>query len=188
MTIDLDLADLEEKTPPVPELRPGAGFYLDVVATGWKFDPTKLPPLGATVRYRALAAVARRVGKVWVAYDGWGKGRKTSGFPPLAYVPEDADPISFAENPAVYLPPRDPRTNKEIVVWPVERAGVAVGLVRKAIGESASPSGGRGGLFGDDFEPGWFAAETVVPLLVVKHHLTSLDEFSLVPIWALADG
>lgn len=144
------------------------------MTTGW-LTPTGIAPprehleLGDHVRYHHCARAARRFYAEYTRVPYWqgvGPGRRTRF---SWFLEEERDPLDI---------PTDGRRNKTVVMWPEEGSGIIIAMIRRGIGESVPGHGS-----GEDFDPGYFAADDWVWLYAIKTHLSSLD-FVLAPVWA----
>jgi hypothetical protein len=150
--------------------------------------------LGTHVTFTHRAAVARRIylaGKP----SGWKltepRDSFTSNRGDVLTVMTLVTPVTFVDAEELPVRPDGTRTghrsypvteerwekrNKAIFQWPEEGSGVIVGLRRKQFG--ISHGSGRGsGLFGDDFDPGYFENFGQVSLYVVKGDLTGPEVY-----------
>src|SRR4051812_46458531 len=129
--------------------------------------------LGTRVAYHHRAAVARYRTKHrgrWELTEGIRKGEAglTEGEPFVYLAVGFADyrrPPGFAARGGI---------NKTVMVWPEEGSAVVVGLVRRGRGESHAPSGGANPYGDDDWEPGWFEAESYFDLYALRHELKGI--------------
>lgn len=122
--------------------------------------------LGTRITFTQRAAVARkhtlnRAEPYWGLHEGYGKREM---------------------NPAVddALGSFDPgeRVNKAVFVWDTQGSGTVIGLVKRGIGESVA-----GHNYGEEFDPGYFAATEFRLLYAVKQGLPGVD-YILVPVEA----
>jgi outer membrane receptor for monomeric catechols len=77
------------------------------------------------------------------------------------------------------------RRNKTIFMWPEEGEGVVIGLIRRGIGESVSPTTSFNGET-TEYEEGYFAEEFWIWLYAVKTRLEGTD-YILVPMDAVEE-
>lgn len=109
--------------------------------------------LGTQVKFTEIAFVVRKWKGVW-------------GIPKRGNF--TAPSLELERETRFLVEPRS-ETNKSVVALPARGTGIVIGLERKLIGRSESPSGGHG--FEDDWEPGWFDQTGKVDLYVVKSEL-----------------
>lgn len=139
--------------------------------------------LGARVEYHHRAAVARwnppRNDFSW--RNGWmlHEGATDHARPDLGWIHEDEMFKNWPEQKR-----GTGHVNKTIMVWPEEGVGVVTGKVRRQVGTSHRASRGGGGVWGDDFDPGYFDPIATFDLYVIRHELRGTN-YILVPTWAV---
>ena len=137
--------------------------------------------LGTPVTYHHRAAVARwqppgkgdfSWRKGWTLYEGVRKHAVNDAYVQYTEM--------FSRWPEI-KGRRDKTINKTVMVWPEDGSGVVIGRVRRGRGTSES-----GRHYGDgEYDQGWFSAESAYHLYVVRHSLDGLQDYILVPEWAV---
>lgn len=143
--------------------------------------------LGARIRYHHRCAVAR-----WQT----GKKRNSSNlfedvYPRGCFEPhwrlfEGASKHSYimdgwlTEQSLAEKMPYNKRRNKTLFMWPEEGEGIVIGLLRRGIGESVSPTTSFNGET-TEYDEGYFAQEFWVWVYAVKRHLEGTN-YILVPM------
>lgn len=111
------------------------------------------------------------------------KNRKpVEGYPEWSIVEGlyKGETFDNAINPCVgYEHPRHDE-NKGIISWPQEGTGIVIGWIKKGIGTSYS-SQGVSNTFEDNYEQGYFTANTWVWLYVIKQGLPGVEHIYALP-------
>lgn len=149
--------------------------------------PSKQPRdgllLGDRVSWTHRAAVVRHTSKdgrsEWFPVEGTERGWR----PMILADRQEPGLFGLYSDPWWSRPCPRSTPNKSVVVWPEDGTGILFGYVRRGIGRSWGLSGGHGGMFEDDYEPGGFAPTAYVPLYAVKVLLTGV-KYMLAPTWA----
>lgn len=164
--------------------------------------------LGQHVRYTHVAVVVRWLpidredpakGREWVVMEP----KKWRDYPPKMTPDYDGALFKFDDPYPSFGDPFYRRAlvhhvrgehapellTKTVLVAPVESdtgfgEGVVIGLLRRGVGTGYRSHYSPGGMWGEaDYDPGFFVAQAMVPLLVVRHYLTERD-YALVPTFA----
>ena len=150
-----------------------------MIEPGHIAPPVEHFELGDRVEYHHRACVARIANNEHIL----GIGRFPSNPASWHFVREGSPGIPWFEgkDPLNIRADRNVR-NKTIIIWPEDGGGVVIGLVRREIGLSVSPSS-YNTLDGYDHDPGYFAVEERHWLYAIKQSISGVD-FVLAPMWA----